>query len=153
MFALIIQSLILCAARLLMPDCNCSPSGYPVQELADAAAVFTGKVTDIRLVDSTLLKEEVISSSDRIMVSFDVDKVWKGQQKKSLVVETGVTTKTCGYPFVVGESYLVYTFYQIGGSDSTTLLTSQCTRTRLLANAAEDIEELNTPPRVVLKKK
>jgi hypothetical protein len=58
-----------------MPDCNCTPSGYPEQELADAAAVFTGKVTAIRLVDSTLLKEEVISSSDRIIVSFDVDKL------------------------------------------------------------------------------
>jgi hypothetical protein len=150
MFALIIQLIISVAST---QNCDCSPSGYPSQELADASAVFTGRVTGIHYVDSTLLKEEVISSSERIIVSFDVDRVWKGDKKPKLNVETGVTTKTCGYPFKIGESYLVYTFYQIGGSDSTTLLTSQCTRTRPLADAAEDIEELDTPPRVVLKKK
>lgn len=136
-----------------MMPCDCKPSGYPAQELEDAAAVFLGRATGIHYTDSTLLKEEIISSSDRIIVSFDVEKVWKGPKLTKLDVETGVTTKTCGYPFKVGETYLVYTFYQIGGADSTTLLTSQCTRTRPFAEAAEDIEELDTPPRVILKKK
>jgi len=149
MFAFLIQFLMWFAP----PPCDCSPSGYPEQELAESAAVFTGRVTDIHVVDSTLIKEEIISSSERIVVTFAVDTVWKGPNKKILTVETGATRKTCGYTFVIGESYLVYTFFQIGGSDSTTLLTSQCTRTRLIADAAEDIEELNTPPRVVLKKK
>jgi hypothetical protein len=152
MFAFIIQC-IMAAAYVAMPPCECSPSGYPSQELKESAAVFLGRVSAIRYTDSTLLKEEIISSSDRIIVSFDVLKTWKGDKKTTLNVETGVTTKTCGYPFKVGESYLVYTFYQIGGSDSTTLLTSLCSRTRPLAAAAEDIEELDTPPRVQLKNK
>jgi len=152
MFAFIIQC-IMAVAHVAMPPCDCSPSGYPIQEMNESAAVFIGRVSAIRYVDSTLLKEEIISSSDRIIVSFDVEKIWKGEKKPTLNVETGVTTKTCGYPFKVGESYLVYTFYQLGGSDSTTLLTSLCSRTRPLADATEDIEELNTPPRVQLKKK
>ena len=153
MFALIIQCIMACVAYVAMPLCDCAPSGYPTQELNESAAVFIGRVTAIRYTDSTLLKEEIISSSDRIIVSFDVIKSWKGEKKTTLNVETGIATKTCGYPFKVGESYLVYTFYQIGGSDSTTLLTSLCSRTRPLAQADEDIEELNTPPRVQLKSK
>lgn len=153
MFALIIQLTASLVGGAAMLFCDCDPPSYPEKELSEAAAVFSGRVTSIRYTDSTLLKEEIVSSSDRIIVSFDVDNVWKGDKKTKLDVETGVTTKTCGYPFKVGKSYLVYTFYQIGGADSTTLLTTLCTRTRLLSEAAEDIEELNTPPRVQIKKK
>lgn len=148
MFAFFLQCLL-----ALAQNCDCDPPSYPAQELIDAAAVFSGRVTSIRFVDSTELKEEIVISGERLFVQFAVDKVWKGEKKESFVVETNSSTSTCGFPFVVGESYLVYTFYPLGGEDSTTLITSQCTRTRLLATAAEDLEELNTPPRVVLKKK
>ncbi len=46
----------------------------------------------------------------------------------------------CGYHFIVGESYLVYTNRTADGQ----MWTSMCTRTRPLANAAEDLAYLRS---------
>lgn len=105
--------------------CSCVRPPAPNQALANAAVVFSGRVTNIERVKG------------RLNVTFRVDKHWKGTPGQSLTVQTSATTATCGYPFKVGQTYLVYADRRQGG-----LQTNQCSRTTLLSQAAEDLSVL-----------
>ncbi|MFH1018645.1 MAG: hypothetical protein V1798_10765 [Pseudomonadota bacterium] len=89
-----------------------------------AAAVFKGVVTDRVL--------ETNNGGIAYKVTFRVDKVWKGPQEEKISVFTNRRYSACGYPFVAGREYLVYT-RQAGDGPSPTrhmdLVTGLCTRT------------------------
>lgn len=106
--------------------CSCAPPPPPKKALEGSDAVFSGKVTKIEIDEKKFRKE----------VTIEVQTVWKGAKKKTLVVRTASNGAACGYDFKKGKSYLVYCF----GKKS--LSTSICTRTKPLDKAEKDIEEL-----------
>jgi hypothetical protein len=103
----------------------------PPQEAMDSAsAVFSGEVRSIEPVADD-------PGEQFIEVRFDVDRAWKGIESTPVTVETLQDPATCGFPFEVGETYIVYAYSQ--GTPLTTMLYH---RTQLLERADEDLEEL-----------
>lgn len=94
------------------PAYACEVIGRPGptnQEMLDhSAAVFSGKVIEIRKVS--------IGSLEQHAVLFEVDRYWKSPNPnesdenhyKQLVVFTGTSGNVCGYEFDFGETYLVH---------------------------------------------
>ena len=52
----------------------------------------------------------MISSADPVKVTFEVSKIWKGPDYKTLVVTTARDGASCGYPFKQDEEYIVYAY-------------------------------------------
>ena len=103
--------------------CTCMHlRGDPAGAFIAASAVFSGEVLEITEGESsppaTGLKE--------LAVKFRVEKSWKLIRKDEVMVFTVNTSNLCGFPFTVGESYLVYAR---GGNK---LSTDICTRTASL---------------------
>lgn len=74
-------------------------------------------------------------------VTLTVERAWKGaSDSASLTILTGTGGGDCGYPFVVGESYLVYASPTSVGLPSTTI----CHRTRPVSDAQLDIQALDS---------
>ena len=124
--------------------CSCVLPGTPVQELEKNAAVFAGQVVAVR--HSFGLESMLFGPGDRTTVEFNVETVWKGNVGQDMTITTPPTGGSCGVPFEEGQEYLVYAYdstHQDGGYS-----TGICTRTKLLAEAKEDLDELgggNTP--------
>ena len=106
--------------------CSCLPAGPPLTELGQATAVFAGEVSDIT------------QTTTGVEVSFSVSEVWKGNLNPTLVVTTGPHSAACGYPFQMGQAYLVYAY----GGKNGRLGANLCSRTTLLSNAEADLVEL-----------
>ena len=106
--------------------CSCLPPGPPKSELDRSEAVFAGKVMRIRRKNS------------EVRVKFKVMTSWKGEVNKKQVITTQINSAACGYSFERGQQYLVYAS-KLG---SNLLSTNICSRTKLLANAQEDVSEL-----------
>ena len=106
--------------------CSCLRPGSPLTELEKATAVFAGEVSDIE------------QTTTGFEVSFSVSEVWKGDLNPTLVLTTGPHSAACGYPFGIGQDYLVYAY----GRDAAPLSTNLCSRTTLLSNAEDDLIEL-----------
>ena len=101
---------------------RCKPTGTPLEEMKEAAAVFVGKVKKANEVGTVRITE------------FEVERYWKGPGTKSITVRSG--KHLYGYRFAPGQKYLVYA----SGKDE--LETSRCSRTRGIASAAFDLKEL-----------
>ena len=117
--------------------CDCGYSGAPCKAFAATPYVFSGRVTKI---SSISIK---ISSGDQYqdrLVLFEVDHPYRGLESKKVVeVVTGFGRGDCGYAFREGERYLVYALPHAATGK---LYTGICSRTRLLADAAADLEYL-----------
>ncbi|MEZ7170600.1 hypothetical protein [Sporosarcina sp. OR05] len=114
--------------------CSCVMPPPPEEALLDAEAVFSGEV--IKIVDNKNLL-----NGYGFTVYFAVDESWKGVEQSEVSVTTGYHDGDCGFPFEVGQSYLVYA--SLGDmNNKSTLSTSICQRTTNLSNAAEDLNEL-----------
>jgi hypothetical protein len=107
-----------------------------VKDFNGAAAIFSGKLVE----------------ADRLKLKFKVDKVWKGDVGKEFVISTGAkryddesyVTSSCDYNFKLGEKYLIFA-YPVNPDlhpGSTDLQARECTRTKLLKDAHQDIEML-----------
>jgi hypothetical protein len=68
-------------------------------------------------------------------VKFRVETFWKGVKSSEVVVSSSQGIVPCGGKFRVGEKWLVYAYGKYLQADI-------CTRTALLANAAEDLKAL-----------
>ena len=112
--------------------CSCAPPGPPSEALAESAAVFASKVTSVREFQDP--NATTYSSTDPTTVEFQVDTVWKGPSYGIMSLTTARSGASCGFTFVEGEEYVVYS------RDGATV--SLCSRTRSIANAQEDIDEL-----------
>ena len=110
--------------------CDCDDPVSPSEDLERSAAVFAGKVTSIRDPDGP----DVLDSENHLTIGFDVDTVWKGPAYETMYVTTSPAQSACGFEFVEGEEYIVYSH-----DGSSTYL---CTRTRLLSAAQEDLDAL-----------
>lgn len=112
--------------------CSCIPSSSSaVASLPYYSAVFSGRVIEIK-------KPENLAGS--VEVRFTVAKSWKYVDAEEIVVTTNAWSASCGYPFKVGESYLVWGY--VTGKDKTRIGTHLCSRTQALSTAGKDLQEL-----------
>lgn len=131
------KSFILTIVALLLLDssafaCTCLPSENATKELGQSAAVFSGKVLEVRR------NQQETGVFTRVEAVFEVERVWKGDEKRAISVFTSSQSSACGYGFKKGEAYLVY-----AGRDSKGgLITSICSRTRRMKEAGDDLKEL-----------
>ena len=111
----------------------------PDEELPNYDAVFSGKVTDI---EETNPDDQMFSSADSILVTLDVDTVWKGDKQETITVKTAQSSASCGFYFENNQEYIVYAAQYNGEEEGDQLEVSLCSRTNLLSNATEDLQEL-----------
>ncbi|MEK5252867.1 hypothetical protein NST74_05325 [Paenibacillus sp. FSL F4-0125] len=116
--------------------CSCVVPAEPLEALESSTAVFVGKVVKIKEPRGT-----IISSADPVKVTFEVGSSWKGVEGNKVTLTTALSSASCGFEFVEGESYIVYANDNREG-DSGKLVASLCSRTKLLASASEDLKEL-----------
>ena len=112
--------------------CSCDDPGSPSEELERSAAVFAGKVVSIRDPDGP----DVSDSENHLTIGFEVDTVWKGPTYETMYLTTSPHGPACGFGFVEGEKYIVYSH---DGSSA-----HLCTRTKLLSAAQEDLDALGS---------
>jgi hypothetical protein len=116
--------------------CSCSLQPDPIKAMEQSKAVFSGKVLAV--------KPQVVEINGiidhKIAVHFDVRETWKGISQTQAIVLTTLGEASCGYPFKVGETYLVFA----SGYDykQDLLQTSTCSLTKKLANATSELSKL-----------
>lgn len=116
--------------------CSCVVPDEPLVALEKSTAVFAGRVVKMKEP-----KGIIISSADPVKVTFEVDSSWKGVEENKVTLTTALSSASCGFEFVDGESYLVYAYArEKGGSED--LMAGLCSRTVLLSSAGEDLKEL-----------
>jgi hypothetical protein len=138
--------------------CSCTSPAPVDRAVQDSRAVFAGRVMAIRdrltlpkegwrivrFAAAALFDAPEPDDSPReygLEVELAVDRVWKGVLPQTATVLTGRGGGDCGYPFRIGESYLVYLYpYDERWED-----TSICSRTRRLSAAAGDLALLGAP--------
>lgn len=108
--------------------CSCIGPWSPHDAYINAAAVFSGTVQSIDTVNRGTL-----------IVRFSVSQSWKGITSTAAIIYTADSGPACGYPFVVGSTYLVYTYLY-----EERFHTSSCDRTQSLSSASEDFAFLST---------
>jgi hypothetical protein len=114
--------------------CSCAMSPSVQEELQRKTAVFSGKV--VKLSGSG--KGFIRSSADPVAVTFEVDQVWKGEVKPKLIVNTAMSSASCGYEFQMNTDYLVYANSDGNGKQTTII----CDRTKPIADSTEDLAVL-----------
>lgn len=110
--------------------CSCALISTPEEELEYSAAVFSGTVTKVKEGRSRLGR-----------ATFDVKESWKGVSGESVSVYGHGDGIFCGLNYDEGKSYLVYA--ERRGKDD--LKAAQCTSTKLLSKASEDLRALGPP--------
>ncbi len=114
--------------------CSCIQPSPPQESLEQATAVFAGRVTNIE-------KPFISTSSlDPITATFDVSQVWKGDITQTVAIRTAQDSASCGYPFELGQEYIVYAWADPDHPGE--LNTGLCSRTNLLFQAQEDVQAL-----------
>ena len=112
--------------------CTCAPPESPARELGRAAAVFSGKVVEVR---KHRRSGDIFAGVEAV---FRVGRAWKGVEATTVSVFTASHSAACGYGFKRGRTYLVYAHKDREGRLSTGI----CGRTRRLKDAGEDLKEL-----------
>lgn len=121
--------LLLCSATGWA--CSCLESGPPCQEFWKANAVFVGHVASIRTESRGDFERKIN------VVRLYVSGPFRGVSTPEVDVYTEVSDGgSCGFEFQIGYEYLVYA-YQSGPGER--LTTGNCSRTRAIGNAKEDI--------------
>jgi hypothetical protein len=111
--------------------CKCAEPEAPSAALASAQAVFQGEVAAI---DD--------SGSERL-VTLHVPKAWKGiESAEEVRVSTRKESAACGFPFELGQSYMIYAQKVEPTLPGVSLQVLRCGRTRPIAEAEADIHEL-----------
>jgi hypothetical protein len=95
-------------------------------EYADAKAVFLGEITNVE------------TDGDVKIFTFKVEKYWKGAANKKIEINVQQTMRYQAW-FKVGEKYLVFAR---GDESGEKLWERRCSRTKALANASEDLQQL-----------
>ena len=128
-------------AGLLVPTgvraCDCGDPGPPCQAFARTPAVFIGRVTRIGTIQRKTPSGDTFE--DRL-VFFAIERAYRGLTGTTTEVVTGSGGGDCGYNFRVGGRYVVYASPL---HDVAKLYTGICSRTRTIAEAADDLDYLN----------
>ena len=112
--------------------CTCLPSENATKELEQSTAVFCGRVLEVRR------NQQETGLFTRVEAVFEVERIWKGVEKRTINVFTSSQSSACGYEFKKGKEYLVYASRDAEGR----LITSICSRTRRMKEAGDDLKEL-----------
>lgn len=132
--AVLIASLLgagLIMAAGLAYACSCVENPPPGEALERSAAVFAGRIVSLKLHERP---DGTWSSVDPVTIEFEVSRVWKGHEYQTTYLTTARSGASCGFAFVEGEEYLVYSH------NATTV--NLCSRTRSMAEAEEDLQAL-----------
>lgn len=122
--------------------CSCRPPDAPAAAMADADAVFTGRV----------VRHEPLRSGDpeadwnKYLAVLAVSTSWKGTTTRTEAVLAGEAVGDCSRPLEVGHEYVVYAFRLDDGR----LIVSLCSRTSEVVDAPDDVSYLATQPAVPL---
>lgn len=112
--------------------CSCAADATPQLEHERATHVFVGKLVDI--TNGAPLPPGDAS----VRASFAVTEVWKGPSVERITVASdGPNTSCAMVPWRKNETYLVY-----ANAASGTIFTNICARTRLIADAGDDLQFL-----------
>ncbi|HSH80789.1 MAG TPA: hypothetical protein VLA19_19850, partial [Herpetosiphonaceae bacterium] len=129
---LVVAAAFLLANPTCVFACSCLPPGTPQEELGRSDAVFAGKVVGLTgRVDG--------GAVETVDVTFEVSQVWKGAASRTVQLQTPGSSASCGFNFEQGREYVVYASQQEGS-----LTSGLCSRTTLLASAADDLAALGT---------
>ena len=109
--------------------CSCVSEPPVQEELEKSAAVFSGKVIDIR---------EESQFNPKRSVLFEVSNSWKGVHETQIIVATGLGGGDCGFDFEKEKEYLVYANESSMYGDKQ-LSTTICDRTTEMATAQKDL--------------
>ncbi len=116
--------------------CSCIPPRPPREALGQADAVFAGRVVS---VVERREEDPGHPGGPHLEVRIVPQRRWKGAAGDTVVVRTADNSAACGYAFETGGEYMVYA----AGEDA--LRVNSCSRTRLLAEAGEDLAALGAP--------
>ncbi len=137
LYSLAFAALLLLSARTASA-CTCVDAGPPCQAYGAFAAVFSGRVIEI---DSLTIEDGPLKGYSQKLVRFAVNQSFRGISGTSVEAITGNGGGDCGYPFKVGESYLVYAYQD---PKDNKLYAGICSRTRLLSEADEDLQYIQS---------
>jgi len=147
---------------LLIPEpifaCKCAvPQPDAISPLSSADAqrrthvVFEGKVQSVdlkwKLITARVgevIPADIEADDPGMLVSFDVLQNYGETQEKHLQLRTGLGGGDCGFPFELGEKYLVDAFKNESGD----LSTSICFQTGLLADRQVEVGYLRGDPEI-----
>ncbi len=148
------RSKVICVLSLLfvmlcaesVAACSCGGGGAPCEAYGKASAVFVGTVTSIkqRKTESVEVERKRADTGEYLsplIYTFVVHKSFSGVDGSEVEVGSGRGGGDCGYEFVQGAQYVVYAY---GDPRNNLLSTSICTRTRLVAEADEDLAFLRS---------
>lgn len=141
--------------------CSCEEPPAPQEAFVRADAVFVGTV--MRADDGSVsapytqflqfyqqfvppLPSMRQSGTNGRPISFDVENSWRGVKTTHFTVRTGWDDGDCGYAFEEGKQYLVYAYEWGDGL----LHADICSRTAALTSATEDLDHLQTIPKLEL---
>jgi len=136
--ALFVMAALTLAAANEALACSCMMTGPPCQAAWTADVVFAGTVRSIDRIDHT---EDSGHASVLELVRFDVDQAFVSVPPRAVEVVTNPMS-TCHYRFQTGKKYLVYATK----TETARVSASICSRTRLLADAQEDLRYLTSMP-------
>ena len=122
--------------------CTCENPRTPAQEFETVDAVFSGNV-----VKMTELKTEQ-GLIEGYLVKFSVEKSWKLIDRREVIIFTA-GVGMCGFPFDVGETYLVYA---IRGNRKE-LTTGVCYKTAKLKFVQKELKDLENRERLKVSKR
>ena len=128
----------------------CNKAKYTFKEsLANSDIIFSGKITNLRYLDDIDQKK----IEPRVIVTFQTNKVWKGNKTKEILIHTTHNKGSCnGFVFESGKEYLVYAVVQKRANNFLAKLFSKKEPTvgvklyggtKSLSEAKNDIQKLN----------
>jgi hypothetical protein len=140
---LVLSAVILFSCAPEVRACSCAETRPTCEEFGSAKAVFIGKVIGAKEQRQARGDDGSTTTYDVGEIYFKVEETFLGVKGARVVIHSGTGGGDCGYWFRRGQRYLVYAY----GESLEALGTNICTRTRLLANAEEDLEFLRNLPR------
>jgi hypothetical protein len=155
MHTLIIRRLALVIVLIfstLATACHCAspppnlktPLALAEWRLSRSDVVFEGSVDhiDVKGWPLKVVPGTTLSTAIRIAVTFSDVRIYRGTTRPPFVVETGIGTGDCGYPFEKGRSYLV----AASPNESGQLSTGICSATQPLESAGTTLRMLRGEP-------
>lgn len=132
--------LLLCCFSPESHACSCAFGGAaPCQEYWQTEAIFSGTIIGSSSIEVNYDSDKTTQRLLRVAIK----QAFRGVDGGQIEVVTGWGGGDCGFEFKLGETYLIY------GSRSKAdarLHTSICTRTRALADAADDLAFIGSLP-------
>ncbi|MBX3244357.1 MAG: hypothetical protein KF685_07855 [Acidobacteria bacterium] len=108
-------------------------------EFSGSKAVFVGKVIEIKKIEESR-NTDTTTNTDyyQFKVIFEIGTAWKTDLPETIII---TNTSSKNSDFKLGESYLVYASVRHYDKENLRAHTGCCSRTKLLSDAKEDLQE------------